>query len=80
MRDPGVLPALDALERYARTFDEISDEQDTRYSAQSLVRWVRARGHCSPGHRAQPIQGEDGRSKPPSLVLPVAKPLPSCLV
>ena len=36
-----VLSALDALERYARTFDEISDEQDARYSARSFVRWVR---------------------------------------
>ena len=41
MRDPGVLTALDALERYARLFDDISDEQDARYSARSFVRWVR---------------------------------------
>ena len=41
MRDPGVIDALDALERYARAFDEISDEQDARYSARSFVRWVR---------------------------------------
>ena len=40
MRDPGVIDALDALERYARTFDAISDEQDARYSARSFVRWV----------------------------------------
>ena len=33
--------ALDALERYARAFDAISDEQDARYSARSFVRWVR---------------------------------------
>lgn len=41
MRDSGVIDALDALERYARAFDEISDEQDARYSARSFVRWVR---------------------------------------
>ena len=41
MRDPGVIHALDALERYARAFDAISDEQDARYSAGSFVRWVR---------------------------------------
>ena len=41
MRDPGVNDALDALERYARAFDAISDEQDARYSARSFVRWVR---------------------------------------
>ena len=41
MRDPGVIDALVALERYARAFDAISDEQDARYSARSFVRWVR---------------------------------------
>ena len=41
MRDPGVIDALDAPERYARAFDAISDEQDARYSARSFVRWVR---------------------------------------
>ena len=41
MRDPGVIDALDALERYARAFDEISREQDAHYSARSFVRWVR---------------------------------------
>ena len=44
MRDPGVIgviDALDALERYARAFDAIRDEQDARYSARSFVRWVR---------------------------------------
>ena len=41
MRDPGVTDALDALERYARAFDAISEEQDARYSARSFVRWVR---------------------------------------
>ena len=40
MPDPRVIDALDALERYARAFDEISDEQDARYSAWSFVRWV----------------------------------------
>jgi hypothetical protein len=41
MRDPGVIDALDALERYARAFDEISGGRDARYSARSFVRWVR---------------------------------------
>ena len=41
MRDPGVIDALDALERYARAFDEISSESDAHYSARSFVRWVR---------------------------------------
>ena len=41
MRDPGVIDALDALEGYARAFDQISDEADARYSARSFVRWVR---------------------------------------
>lgn len=41
MRDPGVIDALDAVERYARAFDEISRESDAHYSARSFVRWVR---------------------------------------
>ena len=41
MRDPGVIDALDALERYARAFDEISREQDAHYSARTFVRWPR---------------------------------------
>ena len=41
MRDPGVIDALAALERYPRAFDAISDEQDARYSARSFVRWLR---------------------------------------
>ena len=41
MRDPGDIDALDALERYARAFDAISDEQDARDSARSFVRWLR---------------------------------------
>ncbi len=41
MRDPGVIDALDALERYARAFDEISRESEAHYSARSFVRWVR---------------------------------------
>lgn len=40
MRDPGVIDALDALERYARALDEISREQDAHYSARSFVRWA----------------------------------------
>lgn len=41
MRDPVVIDALDALERYAHAFDAISAEQDTQYSARSFVQWVR---------------------------------------
>jgi len=41
MRDPGVIEALNALERYARSFDAISDEPDATYSALSFVRLVR---------------------------------------
>ena len=41
MRDLGVIDALDALERYARAFDEISRESDAHYSARSFVRWLR---------------------------------------
>ncbi len=41
MRDPGVIDALDALERYAHALDATSDEQDARHSARSFVRWVR---------------------------------------
>ena len=41
MRDPDVIDALDALERDARDFDEISREQDAHYSARSFMRWVR---------------------------------------
>ena len=48
MRDPGIVRALDALERYARVFDEISDEQDARYSARSFVRWVRLEATAPP--------------------------------
>ena len=39
--DPGVVAALDALERYARAFDEISAEADAHYSAAAFVRWVK---------------------------------------
>ena len=41
VRDPGVIDALDALERYARALGAISAEQDAHYSARSFVRWVR---------------------------------------
>jgi hypothetical protein len=41
MRDPAVIDALEALERYARAFDEISAEQEAHYSARSFARWVR---------------------------------------
>ena len=56
MRDPGVTDALDALERYARAFDEISREQDAHYSARSLVRWLRLEATA-------PKYGEQGTSK-----------------
>ena len=48
MRDPGVIDALDALERYARAFDEISREQNAHYSARSFVRWGGWRRRCPP--------------------------------
>ena len=52
MRDPGVIDALDALERYARAFDEISREQDAHYSARSFVRWCGwSRRHAMPDRR-----------------------------
>ena len=41
MRAPAVVDALEALEGYARAFDDISREQDAHYSARSFVRWVR---------------------------------------
>ena len=56
MRDPGVIDALDALERYAHAFDGISDEQDARYSARSFVRWVRLEATVERG----PMVATDG--------------------
>ena len=50
MRDPDVIDALDALERYARAFDEISRESDAHYSARSFVRWVRLEATARTGH------------------------------
>jgi hypothetical protein len=50
MRDPGVIDALDALERYARAFDAISAEQDAHYSARSFVRWVRLEAAAPTGN------------------------------
>ena len=47
MRDPGVIDALDALERYARAVDEISREPDAHYSARSFVRWLRLDGRAA---------------------------------
>ena len=41
MRETLVLDALEALERYARAFAEISAETDAHYSARAFVRWVR---------------------------------------
>ena len=43
-----VIDALEALERYARAFDEISREQDAHYSARSFVRWVRLEATTPP--------------------------------
>ena len=40
-RSATLCSTLDALERYAHAFDEISDEQDAHYSARSFVRSVR---------------------------------------
>jgi hypothetical protein len=51
MRDPGVVDALDALERYARAFDDISREQDAHYSARSFVRWLRLETTPPAGHQ-----------------------------
>ena len=56
MRDPGVIDALDALERYARAFDEISREQDAHYSARSFVRWLRLEAN---GGAARFVTGSD---------------------
>ena len=58
MRDPGVIDALDALERYARAFDEISRESDTQYSARSFVRWVRLETTARRDGEPQPASGE----------------------
>ena len=58
MRDPGVIDALDALERYARAFDDISDEQDARYSARSFVPWVRL--ETAPRDAERRIDAQDG--------------------
>jgi hypothetical protein len=55
MRDPGVIDELDALERYARAFDAISDEQDAHYSAQ--LRAMGAAGDAGAGGcRAAPSE------------------------
>ena len=60
MRDPAVVDALEALERYARAFDEISAEQDAHYSARSFVRWVRLE---TMPHRAEPPQHDGERAE-----------------
>ena len=57
MRDPGVIDALDALERYARAFDAISHEQDAHYSARSFVRWVRLE-MTAPKYERLPANGK----------------------
>ena len=66
MRDPGVIDALDALERYARAFYEISREQDAHYSARSFVRSVRlddrAAGWGEPEPLATDGSSADGRT------------------
>src|SRR5687767_14229421 len=40
MRNPGIIEALYALERYARAFDAISDEQDAHNIAETLMPWI----------------------------------------
>jgi hypothetical protein len=74
MRDLGVIDALDALERYARAFDEISRESDAHYSARSFVRWVAAgddgstrRGAVAGRHRGASFERVTERV---SLVVP----------
>ena len=62
MRDPGVIDALDALERYARAFDEISRESDAHYSARSFVRWLRLETAPSAALVATAGSNADGRS------------------
>ena len=62
MRDPGVIDALDAMERYARAFDEISREYDAHYSARSFVRWVRLETAQRPPMVATTGSNGDGRT------------------
>ena len=68
-RDPGAIDALDALERCARAFDEISREQDAHYSARSFVRWVRLETTAPTyGHRGAPeaTDGSNGDGRTPA--------------
>ena len=69
MRDPGVIDALDALERYARACDVISDEQDAHYSARRFVRWGPAGDNGSAGWGATVGSNGDRRTatREPSL-------------
>ena len=67
MRDPGVIDALDALERYARAFDEISREQDAHYSARSFVRWLRLETTASrEAGRMEATDGSNGGGRTPA--------------
>jgi hypothetical protein len=40
-RDASLASVLDALQRYAEAFDEVSDETGARYSAAAFVRWLK---------------------------------------
>ncbi|HEX9738500.1 MAG TPA: hypothetical protein VGA91_04650 [Candidatus Limnocylindria bacterium] len=40
-RNRAVVDVLDALERYAAAFDEVSDESEAHYPAAAFVRWLR---------------------------------------
>jgi hypothetical protein len=55
MRDPGVIDALDALERYARAFDAISDEQDAPLLRAQLRAMGAAGDNGARGCRAAPL-------------------------
>ena len=66
MRDPGVIDALEALERYARAFDEISREQDAHYSARSFVRWVKLETSAGDGRKVVATAGSNADGRTPA--------------
>jgi len=51
VKDASVASVLDALQRYAEAFDEVSDETGARYSAAAFVRWLKI--EVSPPHEAE---------------------------
>ena len=57
MRDPGVIDALDALERYARAFDDISRESDAPLLGAQLRSMGAARDDGTKGCRTQRVRG-----------------------